>query len=133
VSDKKSLSSDLEIVITLWNHGELSAEEISKKAGIDLSTFYRDRRILIEKGVIYEIEDKYALWIYREIDRKVEEALKELKDEEYIQVTLLDIANKVGSSPEEIEKVAFRLASKCSLKIGEKTIIKGIPDISIAR
>jgi DNA-binding MarR family transcriptional regulator len=129
-SDNKSLSSDLKIVITLWNHEELSAEEISKKADIDLSTFYRNRRILIEKGVINKIEDKYVLWTHREIDIKVEDALKEL-NEEYIQVTLLDIANKVGSTPEEIGKAAFRLASKYSLKIGEKNIIKA--DISIAR
>lgn len=113
------------------NHGQLSPEEISEKTGIDLSTFYRDKKILIEKGVIYKIEDKYVIWTYGEIDRKVEDALKELKNEEYIQVTLLDIANKVCSTPEEIGKVAFRLASKYSLKIGEKNIIKA--DISIVR
>ncbi len=128
MSYKTKLSSDLEIVIALWNHGQLSPEEISEKADINLSTFYRDRKILIEKEVIYKIEDKYVIWTYGEIDRIIEEALKKLS-EEYIQVTLLQIASKVGKTPEEIKKAAFRFARKYGLEIEAFPILK--KDMSI--
>ena len=95
---------------------------------MNLSTFYRNREILIEKEVIYEIEDKYVIWTYGEIDRIVEEALKKLS-EEYIQVTLLQIASKVGKTPEEIMKAAFRFAHKYGLEIGDFPILK--KDMSI--
>ena len=64
------------------------------------------------------------------MDRAVEEALKKLS-EEYIQVTLLQIANKVGRTPEETKKPAFRFAPKYGVEIGEKSILK--KDISIAQ
>lgn len=73
-------------------------------------------------GIIKEVDGKYALSTYNNcasLRTRIDEALKSFKEENYTQVSILDLANRVGAPPKDVEDYAFALARKCGIKIGK--------------
>ena len=121
-SSKKRLSSDLKIVLALLKRQPQPIDELCRNARIDKSTFYSDRPILLDKKVIKQVRGGWALWNYEDMGDRVRKALEQFKEECYTHVSLIDLANKVGERPKNIEKYAYNLAPKCGLLIAEKSL-----------
>lgn len=103
-------------------------DELCKRAGVHLSTFYRIRPLLESKGIMKETKDGYVLWTFSELDWMVEKAFKEIRKEGY-SMTLEAIAGKVGLPPSKIEAALYRIAKKYGMIIrtldsGKKIIVK---------
>lgn len=75
----------------------------------------------MNRGIIKKMDNSYALADYDPIDRKVEEALQECRGNDFVEVTLIDIANKVGAPVDRIEGPSFRYAAKYGLKISHES------------
>jgi len=116
-SDQKELHADTKVIIALLKKQPQKLEELCKNAGIDRSTFYRMRRLLIRSGVLKETDRGYALWFYSSIEDKVKEALENFRDEGYETVSLNDLANRIGEHPRKIERMAYKLASEYGIRI----------------
>lgn len=118
---KKSLSTDAKIIIALRRKQPQKKDDLCKHAGISESAFYYVRPVLMNHGIIQETEKGYALSDYDPIDCGVEEALKEFKENDFVEVALIDIANKVGEPVDRIEGPSFRHAAKYGLKISQES------------
>jgi len=116
-SDQKKLHADTKVIIALLKKQPQKLEELCKNAGIDPSTFYRMRRLLIRSGVLKETERGYALWFYSSIEDRVKEALEKFRDEDYETVSLNDLANRIGEHPRKIEQIAYKLAPEYGIRI----------------
>jgi len=116
-SDQKELHADAKVIIALLKKQPQKLEELCKNAGIDRSTFYRMRRLLIRSGVLKETDRGYALWFYSSMEDKVKEALEKFRDEGFETVSLNDLANRTGEHPRKIEQIAYKLAPEYGIKI----------------
>lgn len=118
-SPRKIFCSSAEVIIALLN-GPKELEELARITKRTIKTLrYRTIPPLKDRGIIKEIGSSvYALSSYSEEEGKVDDALKQYKEMGYDQVSLKDLANKVGIPPDEIEKFAYRLAPKYRLEIG---------------
>ncbi len=77
---KRRLSSDARIIVALLRKQPLGKDELCKKAGVPLSTFYRICRMLEDLGILKEIEvGGYALWSYSEIEKEIRATHSPLK------------------------------------------------------
>ena len=122
VSHKKTLPAEVKIIQCLREDQPLKVDELCKKARISRTTFYHVRPVLINEGIIKETEKgRYALADYDMLSEKVEEAFRKFKENRYVQVSLIDIANEVGEPIESIKTHAFHYARKYGLKIGEES------------
>ena len=89
------------------------------RLGLSKSTVNHNLKLGVYIEIFKQLEDrKYAFIDYEDMHGLIEEVLKELK-ERYLQVTLSDIANRVGMPPETIKDVTYRLAKKYGIRIGE--------------
>jgi len=97
-------------------------KDLCTNAHINSATFYRNLRLLENHGVLKEItKGRYALSSYEDVEEKLEEALKLVKEAGNTQVSLTDLGNMVGVPPNKIEKLTYRLTPKYGLIIGPKT------------
>jgi len=127
-SDQKALHADAKVIIALLRKQPQTIKELCKNAGIDVSTFYRMRRLLLRKRVIKETDKGYVLWFYRSLEDKVREALKSFKDEGYEMVSINDLANRAGEHPAKIEELAYKIAPEYEIKISHVSKInRGTP------
>ena len=65
-SDKRVLSAEAKVIVALIKKQPQKRDDLCRSATIDTSTFYRIRRLLMNKGIIEETEKGYALWFYSE-------------------------------------------------------------------
>jgi DNA-binding IclR family transcriptional regulator len=65
-SDKIRLCPGLRIIKSLSNKQPQKIEDIIKNAKINTSSFYRERRVLMNEGLVKEVSAGYALWYYDE-------------------------------------------------------------------
>jgi hypothetical protein len=89
---------------------------------------YRVIQPLEDRGIIRETaQGEYALSILlSDLDEIVDSALNQFREEGFEQVSLNDLANKVGKSPSEIEKTAYRLAPNRGLTVEQESRKKGL-------
>ena len=66
ISDHMKLSGDAKIIAFLRGKEPQGVADICKNAGVNKSTFYRYRHLLLDKGLMKEIDGKYALGDYEE-------------------------------------------------------------------
>jgi hypothetical protein len=66
ISDQKELSGDAKIIAFLKGKKPQDVTEICKKAAVNKSTFYRYRHLLLDKGLMKEVDGKYVLGDYEE-------------------------------------------------------------------
>jgi hypothetical protein len=66
LSDHKKLGSEAKIIAALKANQPLEPKNVCKAAGISLSTFYRNYRVLERNKLVKKIGNKYALWEYEE-------------------------------------------------------------------
>lgn len=118
---KKNLSADAKVIIALRRKQPQTKAELCKNAGISKSAFYYVRPVLMNRGIVKEKDNGYALSDYDPIDRKVEAALNEFKENDFVEVALIDIANKVGAPVDRIEGPSFRYAANYGLKISHES------------
>lgn len=124
-SHRKKVSSNALIVWALHREQPQGFNELAKKAG-SRSTLYRNLPMLRKRGIVKIVKDGgslrqslFALSDYAPLKEKVREGLKEFKEEGYVAVSLVDLANRVGNPPEEIREHAYREAKKLGLRIGD--------------
>lgn len=117
--DRRGLSSDARVIVALLKKQPQEKDELCKTAGVSTATFYRIRRILEDSGIIKEVEGRFALWTFREIEKSIEDALLRLIKKGYM-FTIEDLCNEVGKPWQEIESLAYALFKKHNLII--KTI-----------
>lgn len=87
--------------------------------GLSKSTVNYDLKLGVRLEIFKRLEDgKYAFIDYEDMYGLIEEVLKELK-ERYLQVSLSEVANRVGMPPGTIKCVTYRLAKKHGIRIGE--------------
>jgi len=130
LSHKKKLPSETRIVLALMNKQPRTVDDICKSAGIDRSTFYRVRPLLLEEGVIKRHEEGYVLYTFSELDDLVDEALKKFKNEGYTTISLDDIAVEVGRPPESIRESVYKLLKKYNLSLGEQSKLHPNPPMA---
>jgi hypothetical protein len=61
MSDKPKLSVEAKIIFALMRDQPQIVEKLCRNAKVDRSSFYRARRLLINEGILKEIDNKYAL------------------------------------------------------------------------
>jgi hypothetical protein len=67
MSDKRKLCVEAKIIFALMKDQPQSVEKLCRNAKVDRSSFYRVRRLLINEGILKEIDTKYALWNFVEL------------------------------------------------------------------
>lgn len=65
-SDKRDLSADTKIIVALIREQPLNRTMLCEKAGIDTSTFYRVRRVLLNRNIIKKNDKGYCLFNFRD-------------------------------------------------------------------
>jgi len=128
ISHRRKISSDARLIVALLKKQPQKMDELCKRAGVHLSTFYRVLPLLDGKGIIKETENGYVLWTFSELDWMVEKAFKEVRKEGY-SMTLEAIAGKMGLPSSEIEAALYRIAKKYGMIVrtldsGKKIIVK---------
>lgn len=66
ISDTNKLNSQAAIIIALMKKQPQELKELCRSAGINDSTFYRNKRLLINRGIIKTTRKGYALWNFKE-------------------------------------------------------------------
>jgi len=128
MSDKRKLSSDAKVIIQLMKRQPQKPKDLSRSAGIDISSVYRMLRMLVNNGLLKETDKGYALWFYKDFENKMDTYLQHLKNEDTLQFPLEHIAAHVGIPPdnEEFRKVAYRLLSKHDLRVGPRIVMRAL-------
>ena len=116
VSGKRRLSSDARIIVALLKKQPQGKDELCKAAAVSRSAFYRLRPLLVDSGVIKEVEGGYALWTFSELEKIVEDALFRLIRKGY-RIIVEDLTNEVGKPWSEIETVTYAVLKKYKLQI----------------
>jgi len=116
VSGKRRFSSDARIVVALLKKQPQSKDELCKGAAVSKSAFYRLRPMLMDSGIIKEVEGGYALWTFSELEKTVEDALFRLVRKGY-RITLEDLTNEAGRPWSEIENVIYAILKRHRLQI----------------
>jgi len=113
---KRRLSSDARIIVALLKKQPLDKDELCKGAAVSKSAFYRLRPLLVDSGIIKEVEGGYALWTFSELEKIVEDALFRLIRKGY-RIIVEDLTNEVGKPWSEIETVTYAVLKKYKLQI----------------
>lgn len=120
-SAKKKLSTDALIWKIVKSRGPIPFKDIVKSVKKDTSTVWRNLVLLESEELIKKIQTGYVPFEWSDLEASVRKALREFKTENYVKVTLNDIANKVGRPPNKIEKYAYHWAPNEGLEIAEKS------------
>jgi transposase-like protein len=67
MSDRRELCVEAKIIVALIKEQPQSVERLCRNAKVNRSSFYRVRRLLINEGILEEIDNKYALWNFVEL------------------------------------------------------------------
>lgn len=101
ISHKSKLSADARLIVALMKKQPQKKDELCRRAGVHLSTFYRLRPILEKKEVIRETEEGYVLWDYNEKEKVVIDVVNRWKSLGFRYPTVEEIADETGLAPEE--------------------------------
>lgn len=122
---KKELLSDAKFLVALLKGQPLSKNELLNHPTYKLrkSTFDRSKERLIDNKVIKEVDGKFSLWNYEPLEAKLEECFRGWEREGLFvrTVSIDDLSNRVGESPDEVKRFAYKLARKYGTKIGKET------------
>lgn len=113
---KLEFSADAKILIALIRKQPQTKKELSKIAGIDISTVHRNLLTFVERGIIKETKGGYALSAYVDLEGDIEKALDELEKTES-RISLDKIASEVGVDPDKIKPLIYRIAKKRGMEV----------------
>jgi len=144
-SDRLGLSSDAKVLRALLRQQPQNLQTLCKNAGISRRTWYRVKPILVQRGIIKKVGDRYALFGFLELEEIIEKALgqiRSLEDEirantecvklaggvEVIRtkaqssalkrvMTSQELASEVGMPWDDIKKTAYDVAKKLGLQV----------------
>ena len=104
---------------------------ILKNLEYNILPFLLNKEIRLPNGknstIVKEIEKKYVLWTYRIAEATVDDAVKEMKKQGSVSITVLDIASRTGLTPKEIEPVVYPIIKRHGMEIRSETIPKYEP------
>jgi hypothetical protein len=66
-SDRRKLCVEAKIIVALMKEQPQSVEKLCRNAKVNKSSFYRVRRLLTNEGILKEIDTKYVLWNFVEL------------------------------------------------------------------
>ena len=112
ISQRRKLSSDARLIVALLNKQPQKINELCKRAGVHLSTFYRVRPLLEGKGIIRETAEGYVLWTYSEIEKIVVEAVNHWKSLAFRYPTIEEVAAEVAKTPEEARSLIYKTVDR---------------------
>jgi hypothetical protein len=116
------LSTDAKIIKILMERQPITMKELERASGVTRETF-NDRTDRLNKArVIKELLSGWALSNYEPTSAKVKEALKKLRSEGYVHITLQDVAREARMPPKAIEVDAYLLAPDYYLTIAETSL-----------
>ena len=116
LSKKMRMGSDAAVLVALMRRQPLEKRDLIREAKIDDSTFSRVEPLLLSRGLIGITNDKYHLFNY-EGGEELEEIFKKfVKDSKYL-VTLEEVADLVGRSPEGIKDQAYKMGHRYGVHI----------------
>ncbi len=116
-SKKPHFSSDAAILVALLKKQPQGKSELIKNSGISGSSFSRDEPLLLREGAMKIIEEGYVLSNYEKIDVDINEIFMILKGENRVEVTLEELANRMGKPPNTIIDQAYRLGKLYNIHI----------------
>lgn len=114
MEQRKELSSDAQIIVSLINKQPQSKEELIRLTKMPESTFYRSCKILLRFKVIQKIENTYSLAAYIPLTKQIEASLLRLLGKNN-SIRAEKLAGDIGKPWEEIEKITYGLFSKLEL------------------
>lgn len=88
-------------------------DELCRRAGVHLSTFYRIRPLLEGKGIMKETGEGYVLWTYSDLEEVVVKAVNEWKKLAFRYPTIEEVADEVGIVPDAYIHAHYVLLSSC--------------------
>jgi len=113
---KRKLSSEARIIKALREKQPQSFNELLQSSNVSKSQLYNVLPIMVESGLLKCIGKSYALWVFEDLEKIVEESLMRLMEEKY-SITIENLTNDVGKPWKDIESVTYALLKRHELKI----------------
>ncbi len=114
---KNKSAIELRIIFSLFENQPLEVKEIIERLDEAASTVYDHIRILSNAGIIVNISEtrtkKFVLPNYIGLL----EVFKRIKNRNIDRVSLTQLANELGKTPDEIERRAYELAKEYQISI----------------
>jgi hypothetical protein len=133
------------IIFILANSGGISRQELKgrfskvSQAAIDrdIATLKREQ-LIVEKKEIRSINgvDSRKVFIFFKDDKDVQGRTRkamEILEKEYVQVTLFQIASLAGLKPDDLISIAYELAPKLNLLIGQDSKVRPPTPVGFSR
>lgn len=121
---KRKLGSDAKLIIALLKEQPLEMDELCKRAGISLNTFFRIRPLLKKRGIIKETQKGYALFTYNEAEEQVIEAIDRLKNLAFRYPIIEEVAAEVAKTPEEAKRLIYKTVDRTGWFAPNKGIVE---------